>query len=356
MISPATILYFLEQFPRTGARDLRSLNDSLLRSSQKISETALIDAGFSDDMIRILVGSECGPFAEKIERWSSMGISMLSLFDAHYPLHLRTIPDPPIVLFIRGSIKALQHRSIGIVGARHADRQGIEFSQRFAEICTSHGLSVVSGLALGIDGAAHIGALRSGVVPTVAVLGNGVESCYPRSHQRMYEDILMQEGAILSEYEPGTPAFPSNFLERNRIIAGMSDALLVVQAAKRSGSLRTALAALEYGRDVAAIPWDISNKRGEGCNKLLQRGAYVVTGVEDVLSMFGIEARSGSEGASPDLSQKEKTLLASIERIDEVHLDTLRASFGAIDIEIATLELLGVIERSHSNMVRRVRA
>lgn len=198
-------------------------------------------------------GAAFDHYIERVREWASEpGNRVLTLADADYPQALLTMPDPPPLLYAKGRLDVLQSRAVAIVGSRHATPQGTEDARRFARAISEAGVAVVSGLALGIDAAAHRGALE-GCGGTIAVIGTGADLVYPAHNHTLAHDIA-RDGAILSEWPLGTPARSANFPQRNRLIAGLSGGVLIVEAAMRSGSLITARLANEMGRDVFAIP------------------------------------------------------------------------------------------------------
>jgi DNA processing protein len=200
-----------------------------------------------------------------------------------YPAALRQIPDPPLCLFVRGQCQAVAHTCVALVGSRNATRQGLDNAQHFARGLADQGWCVVSGLALGIDGAAHQGALASQQsMSTLAVVGTGLDQTYPTQHGVLADEIASR-GLLLSELIPGTPPLAAHFPRRNRIIAGLSQATLVIEASLRSGSLITAHLALEQGRDVMAVPGSIHAVQSRGCHALLKQGAKLVESVDDIL-------------------------------------------------------------------------
>lgn len=211
---------------------------------------------------------------------------ILTLCDPAYPPMLLTMPDPPPLLYIKGRLESLHRKAVAVVGSRSSTPQGTEDAARFARAFSAAGLTVVSGLALGIDGAAHRGAL-AGPGGTVAVIGTGVDIVYPPSHRALAAQIG-EQGAIVSEWPLGTPARPSNFPQRNRLIAGLSSGVLVVEAAMRSGSLITARLANEMGRDVFALPGSIHAPLSKGCHRMLKQGAMLVETADEVLEQLGV--------------------------------------------------------------------
>lgn len=219
---------------------------------------------------------------ERTRAWcAAPGHALLTLDDPAYPPALLTMHDPPPLLYVRGALHWLHAPSLAIVGSRNATAQGVDDAGRFARELAASGLAIVSGLALGIDAAAHSGALAAGGC-TVAVVGTGADLVYPAQHAALARAII-ERGAVVSEWPLGTPAKPAHFPQRNRLIAGMSQGVLVVEAAQRSGSLITARLANEMGREVFAIPGSIHAPLARGCHQLIKEGAKLTESVQDVL-------------------------------------------------------------------------
>ena len=226
----------------------------------------------------------------------------MTCLSPEYPPLLAQIPDFPLILFVRGEPEALARPQIGVVGSRNPTPAGRDTARRFSAGLCAAGLAVTSGLALGIDGAAHAGALDAGGV-TVAVAATGLDRVYPRSHQHLAARIAAG-GAVVSEFHVGTPPHRVNFPRRNRIISGLSLGALVVEASLRSGSLITARLAAEQGRDVFAVPGPIQSPTARGCHRLIQQGAKLVEAVEDVLGELGWETSCGLPAvAAPGASE-----------------------------------------------------
>ncbi|SEI49654.1 DNA-processing protein DprA [Paraburkholderia diazotrophica] len=225
---------------------------------------------------------------DAVRAWRELpGNALVTLDDPAYPSALLTMPDPPPLLYVKGRIELLQTRGVAVVGSRSATPQGLEDASRFARALSDAGLTVVSGLALGIDGAAHRGALQ-GRGSTIAVIGTGADIVYPPSHQALAQQIA-ERGAIMSEWPLGTPARSAHFPQRNRLIAGLVSGVLIVEAAMRSGSLITARLANEMGRDVFAIPGSIHAPLARGCHRMIKQGAKLVETPEDVLEELGFD-------------------------------------------------------------------
>lgn len=219
---------------------------------------------------------------ERCLAWASgAGNAIVTLADAAYPPQLLEIPDPPALLYVRGELRLLARPGLAIVGSRNATPQGVTNAENLARGFSAAGLTIVSGLALGIDAAAHRGALGE-AGSTIAVLGTGIDVMYPPRNAKLGEEIA-ERGALVSEFPLGTPPVTSNFPRRNRIISGLARGVLVVEAAISSGSLITARAAAEQGRDVFAVPGSIHSPLSKGCHALIKEGAKLVETVQDVL-------------------------------------------------------------------------
>jgi len=279
--------------------------------------------------------------------------SVLTLGDPAYPPRLLHTADPPLLLYVQGAPASLSAPAIAIVGSRHPTAQGTDNARAFARSLGDQGYVVVSGLALGIDGAAHEGAL-GGAAGTVAVLGNGLDRVYPTHHRELAQRIATH-GALVSEYAPGTPALPENFPQRNRIIAGLSLGTLVVEAALRSGSLITARLAAEAGREVFAIPGSIHAPQSKGCHFLLKQGAKLVETAQDI-----VEELLGVQHQQRSLPLEEPTpadpLLDALGN-DPVTLDALMARTGAsaaeLTVHLLDLELEGSVARLPGGLYQR---
>ncbi|MDX1755956.1 MAG: DNA-processing protein DprA [Marinobacter sp.] len=247
------------------------------------------------------------------------GIDLMTWADPDYPEPLRHIHDAPLVLYLRGDRALLTREQIAVVGSRNASHAGLDHARRFAAALSERGYLITSGLALGVDGAAHAGALDAGY-PTVAVIGTGVDIHYPRAHQRLAERIA-GHGLIVSDLPPGTPPKAAHFPQRNRIISGLSRGILVVEAGLRSGSLITARLALEQGREVFAIPGSVHNPQARGCHQLIRQGASLVEAVADIEAELGawwstpVPSATGPErrGPAPGLAD-DQPLPASLEQ------------------------------------------
>ncbi len=266
--------------------------------------------------------------------------------DSDFPLLLREVHNPPAFLFARGNRACLNaEMPIAIVGSRKCTEYGRQLAFQMSETLAQSGCTVVSGLALGVDGAAHEGALAA-AGQTIAVLGTGCDQLYPRRHWRLAERII-EQGLLISEFPLGTPAYPGNFPRRNRIVTGFCLATVVVEAALRSGSLISARLALAEGRDVMAIPGRVSNPQAKGCHQLIQDGAALVDSAAAVLSELGLEIGANRGSADmPDLTASQRRLLAycqeSPQSVDAL-VARLQQNVDEITIDIVTLEVMGLL-------------
>jgi DNA processing protein len=284
---------------------------------------------------------------------------VIALGDPRYPRTLLDSPDPPLVLYVRGRIDLLERPAIAIVGSRNATAQGLENARAFAAHLGGAGWVVVSGLALGIDGAAHEGALASGG-GTIAVVGTGLDLVYPLRHRALMHKIAA-EGLLVSEFAVGTPALAENFPIRNRIIAALARGTLVVEAAVQSGSLITARLALEAGRDVFAIPGSIHSPQSRGCHALIKQGAKLVDSASDIVDelapVVGV-ARMASPLPAHERAPAAKDPVLDALGFDPIGLDELVARTGRSAAELSArlldFELQGRVARLPGQRFQRV--
>lgn len=282
---------------------------------------------------------------------------VVTLADSRYPASLLQTADPPLLLYVQGRLDALGHpHKLAIVGSRNPTPQGEQNARVFARSLAESGLCVVSGLALGVDGAAHTGAMEGGG-PTLAVVGTGLDTVYPKRHENLARRIA-ETGALVSEYPPGTPPLAAHFPQRNRIIAGLSQGTLVVEAAIRSGSLITARLAAEQGREVFAIPGSIHAPQSRGCHALIRQGAKLVESAQDILEDLHLsEPRTTDEPTGTGAG--EDGLLAAM-GFDPVGLDALQARTGldtaTLQARLLELELAGQVGRLPGGLLQRTGA
>lgn len=277
---------------------------------------------------------------------------LVTLGDPEYPRLLLQISDPPPLLYVKGEPALLDHFALAVVGSRNATAQGLAHAEEFARALSDAGIAIVSGLALGVDAAAHRGGL-AGRASSIAVVGTGLDIVYP-ARNRSLAHALAESGALVSELPLGTPAVASNFPRRNRLISGLARGCLVVEAALHSGSLITARLANEQGREVFALPGSIHSPLAKGCHRLIKQGAKLVDDANDILEEFGMTMTAATSPPAP----ASHPLLALM-GYDPVGLDALcaRAALGAevVIAQLLELELAGQIEKLPGDVYRRVR-
>lgn len=276
----------------------------------------------------------------------------LTLNDPSYPALLRTISDPPKQLFVQGPLEALMAKQrLAVVGSRKVTPYGREITTQLAGAVSKRGVVIVSGLALGIDSLAHLAALDNGGL-TIAVLPGPVDTVYPRSHQQLAQRILQSGGALVSEYPAGTSVRKYHFIARNRLIAGLSDATLVTEAVLKSGSLHTVRFALEQGRDVLAVPGNITSATSEGTNNLIKQGATPITKSSDLLFNLGIDVtatKTVPEGTN-DAETIVLGLLSEGQRDGETLLSLSGLDMPLFSQTLTMLEIDGKIRSLGANM------
>jgi DNA processing protein len=279
------------------------------------------------------------------------GIHALSLFDAAYPPILAAIPDPPPVLWLRGCIDVLRAPAIAIVGSRAASPYGLEMARRLASDLAAAGVVIVSGLARGVDSAAHVAALRVNG-RTVGVLGCGIDRIYPAEHRDLAADMTAR-GAVASEFPAGVPPLPHHFPLRNRIISGLSRAVVVVEAAEKSGALITASAALEQGREVMVVPGPASAGRNRGGHLLIRDGARLVESADDILGEMAtpVPRTVTAQQPDPDLDRLPKVAAFTVDDVAEA----TREPANVVLSWLLDLELAGKIQRIGGGRFVRVR-
>lgn len=280
------------------------------------------------------------------------GNQLVTLADQDYPQQLLEITDPPPLLYLKGRRDLLNHPSLAIVGSRNASAQGALNAQAFAHNLADAGLTIISGLALGVDAAAHQGGL-SGHASTIAVVGTGLDIIYPARNKLLAHEIV-EKGAIISEFPLGTPSIASNFPRRNRIISGMSLGCLVIEAALQSGSLITARLAAEQGREVFAIPGSIHSPIARGCHALIKQGAKLVESAQDILD----ELRWPAVTPTNPLSLDNDDPLWNAMGFEPLHLDALVARSGLTAQTLSAMllerELMGQVATLPGGLYQRI--
>ena len=276
-----------------------------------------------------------------------------------YPEKLKNIQSPPEKLYVRGNLPDPNKKTVSIVGARNASDYGLTLAKTIARILTLNDVQVISGLAMGIDTAGHIGAIEA-EKPTYAILGCGVDICFPSHNSKVYERILDYGGGIIAEVEIGTPPLPYNFPLRNRIISGLSDIIIVVEAREKSGSLITADYGLEQGKTIFACPGRVGDSLSRGTNNLIKQGAYILTSADDILEHLGLIVDGLIPKAEKDISKLDyfEKQIYDILKDETLHIDQIveKAKYPVnkcLNV-LMSLELNGFVETSVNNYYRRV--
>lgn len=299
---------------------------------------------------QIASGFDAESHKNSLQWLSQPGNQLITLADEAYPKSLLEIADPPPYLYAKGDISLLNQPSIAIVGSRNATVQGEKNAEAFAAELCAHGLCVVSGLALGIDGAAHRGALKA-QGKTIAVVGTGLDIVYPAKHRDLAHEIA-QHGLIISEFDLGVPSSPQNFPRRNRIISGLSMGCLVVEANLQSGSQITARLATEQGREVFAIPGSIHSPMSKGCHQLIKQGAKLVDSVQDIVeelrlaAAITLEIAPAKKPANTPTAEKNTVadLILSKLGFDPIRLENLVTSTGLTVSEVSSMLMVLELE------------
>lgn len=320
-----------------------------LKAVVKAEVAAVISSGIAEEAIT--------PALAWLEDSSN---HIVTLADDDYPQALLNIPDPPLLLYVKGRLDLLNRPSLAVVGSRNATPQGNNNAEAFARTLSDAGLCIISGLAHGIDAAAHRGALRGqgkNQGSSVAIVGTGLDKVYPAANRDLAH-ALAQQGALVSEFPLGTPPLAANFPRRNRLISGMSIGCLVVEASLQSGSLITARLALEQGRDVFAIPGSIHAPQSKGCHALLKQGAKLVETAQDILEELNILlAAPGHDAQNPGTPAPGLALLDHL-GFDPVDVNTLSARCGLTIAELSamllTLELEGRVVTLPGGLYQRI--
>jgi DNA protecting protein dprA len=292
----------------------------------------------------------------EINKEGSGKIKELLPFHKDFPQRLREIPDSPSCLYLKGELPGEEERTVAIIGARDGTEYGKNIARSIARSLAKKGIGIVSGMAYGIDSAAHEGALEA-KGRTYGILGCGVDICYPSCNFKIYESIEKQ-GGLLSEYPLHSPPLPHHFVERNRLISGLSDVILVVEAKEKSGTFITVDRALEQGKQVFAVPGRIVDRLSQGCNRLIREGASVCTSAQDILSYFSLEA----ERAEEDLKEistfpEEKRQIYHALGFDSKHFQKLQEELklppSLLHRYLLELEVEGYCECLQSSYYRR---
>jgi DNA processing protein len=344
----------LNKIPGVGSQKIKILLDSLGTPENiwKAGKGALDRSGLTENLVTKIIAER--PKIDPDQEWTEMEkneIQLITVNDEAYPRLLKEVPNPPYILYVKGSLEALNSQAmVAIVGSRKFTHYGEQVARSFAQDLARSGITIVSGLALGIDAIAHRATLEVNGL-TIAVIGSSLEEANigPRTNFDLAKNILLSGGAIISEYPLGTPSIPGNFPARNRIMAGITLGTLVVEAALSSGSLITANLALEFNREVFSVPGSIFSPSSEGVNNLIKSGAKMATGVKDILEELKIEEHLQKEEARqiiPDTPEEEKIL--KILSHEPVHIDNVikmaKLEPSVISATLVMLEMKGFVK------------
>lgn len=331
----------LTTIPRLSERKIKNLL-SYFKDVNKIFEATkeelLKIEGISSEIYEFL--KEGIDVSEKIEICEGLNIDIVSFLDKDYPKNLLRFEDFPPILFIRGEIKEEDNIAIAIIGTRKASEYGKMVGYRLAKEASDYGITIISGLARGIDTYAHKGAIENNG-RTIAVLGSGIDICYPPENKKLLEEII-EKGAVVSEFPLGTPPEGYNFPQRNRIIAGLSLGVVAIEAPLASGVLNTCSWALNYGIEVFACPGPIYKKENEGTNRLIKEGAKIITKFEDIIEELSLPLKRElkSIGVEIEVNEEEKRILEIL--TEPIYIDNIVEKIGKPVSEI--LEILFLLE------------
>ena len=332
----------------------------------RCSASRLHQLGLSPATIEALHHPAPGLIEKDLDWLAQPGNHILTCRDSEYPHLLQQLPDPPPLLYVHGNVSLLGEPQLAMVGSRNPSTPGKQAAREFAQHLASTGLVITSGLALGIDAASHQGALDVDM-PTIAVMGTGLDRVYPARHRDLAYAIA-EQGALVSEFPIGTSPRAGNFPQRNRIISGLSLGTLVVEAAKRSGSLITARYASEQGREVFAIPGSIHNPLSRGCHHLIRQGAKLVETAQDVVDELGAlagacapDTRTSTDSARHNATDLDSdyTQLLDLMGFEPISINQLVGTSGLTPAEVSSmllqLEMSGYIAASHGGLYNRLK-
>jgi len=353
-VGPLTIARLINAFESPGAALAADYRDIMVRT------------GLKEKIARVVAGFKAAPdeIARDLRILEKLGARIVTRWDKDYPFNLKQIYDPPAVMFVRGEILPVDEKAVAVVGTRNPTRYGIEMTEKIVKDLIQAGVTLVSGLARGIDTACHGAALKEGG-RTIGVVGCGIDVRYPRENGPLIEEMASR-GVVISEFRPGVPPLATNFYRRNRIISGISKGVLVVEAARNSGSLITASHALDQNREVFAVPGSVLNKRTEGPHHLRNQGAGLVESGRDLIQALFEPPQAmaqpslcsvGEQDQGQDLPEESRELLESLDP-DPVSIDllceSLKTEAGKISALLLDLELRGLVRRHPGNMFSRV--
>lgn len=347
--TPLATYMALNKIDGLGIKRIADLGKSVddITSLLYLSDSALIELGWKTEQVKQWRHLSWQTIEQELNWADKPDCYLLHWHDARYPRLLKEIHRPPVVLYVKGQIDALNRLSLAVVGTRHPTPYGKTNAHNFSCQLAEVGFCINSGLAMGIDGIAHHAVLNC-PAGTVAVVATGLDQVYPARHQKLAHSIL-ENGAIISEFPFKTSPRPDNFPRRNRIISGLSRGVLVIEAALKSGSLITARYAMEQGREVFAIPGIIQNPHTQGCHALIRQGAVLVNCVDDILEELGMSMGKSTVITTP-VSLPNSGLLTYIDYATPISIDVLIVRSGLspdhIMTELLTLELSEYIQKS----------
>ncbi|VVC75086.1 hypothetical protein AQUSIP_03620 [Aquicella siphonis] len=355
------LLQLPEVGPRTALRWLKQFSD--IQALFHASADEMRHKGLSERHSKALSRIDWDQVDKELAWGNQSGCHIIALDDADYPDLLKEVADPPLVLYAHGDKTVLKQRQIAVVGSRNATPGGVKNAGFFAKVLAECGWAVTSGLALGVDGASHRGALAANGV-TIGVAGTGLNHVYPRTHRALVEEIVQKRGVVVSEFPLDVPPRAANFPRRNRIIGGLSLGVLVVEAALKSGSLITAQHALEQGREVFAIPGSIHHPLSRGCHHLIRQGAKLVESAEDIFEeMRGLMSDVRRPGENSQAGNREGLDGLCREILEQIGyeitpLDVILwrsgLTAGEVSSILLTLELKGYIQSVPGGYVREI--
>ena len=347
-------LYWLSTLYRLGSRKLNQLFEHF-GSAKAVYDASpqVLQAGtqLSDYALNLIIQSRSREYIDNgLRSLEKHNLRFISRFDEAFPILLKDIPDPPIGLYVLGTLPSEDFPRVAVIGSRRCSDYGRSIARKIGNTLGASNVVTVSGMAMGIDSMAHRGALEAGG-ETIAVLGCGADICYPKTNRALRDEII-QNGCVVSEYPTGVQPMPAHFPARNRIISGLSSVLVVVEAGKRSGTLITVEQALDQGRDVMAVPGNITGKYSEGTNALIKQGAEPAASPEDILHMLGMNLHDSPQkpksGNDNHIAPEEK-LVYDVLAFEPIGLDELIDKTKALpqDVQyiLTMLEVKGFIRR-----------
>jgi DNA processing protein len=357
----------LERIPRVGPLSMARLIAAFgsPRSVLEAGDREIRQRTGLSEKLASAIASHAPPESEiqkDIETLERLGVRLITRWDPEYPENLKEIYDPPAVLFVRGELLQTDSKAVAVVGTRNPTRYGIEMTETISRDLARAGVTVVSGLARGIDTACHWASLKAGG-RTIGVLGCGIDVHYPRENKDLVEEIC-SAGAVMTEFRPGVAPHATNFFRRNRIVSGLSKGVLVVEAAINSGSLITAGHAADQNRDVFAVPGSVLNIRCQGPHALLKQGAGLVESAADILEALFTAPTADAQaspfrasGAPEDLTQDQRTVVEALDP-DPVPIDLLCEALGMdpgkLSAVLLDLELRGLVRQYPGKMFARI--